>query len=132
MNGREETAVQSTSLRDELGYLLGLACPFRHMGFDTVQGPGTPALGGQLPAENVVLSEIHVGCENVHVCTVHRQTQVIFLKRTLPAAIILQRNITIRRKSTRQDGGCTQTHSPTVYRIFWTSCIQNSVLRRGR
>jgi len=102
MNRCEKAAIEPPSpLRNQLGNLVG------HVGlcvggFDIVQDPGTTALADEFPAQDTIFSEVHVGRENIRIRTVHRLAQKVLLQRTLPATIILQRNIPIRRKCPRK------------------------------
>lgn len=71
VNCSEETAIQpTTTLKNELGHLI------RHVGFtsrrlDVLKKPSALPLGDNLEAQDSILSQVHVGCEDTGIGTVH-------------------------------------------------------------
>lgn len=102
-SGEETTVEPSTALQNELGHAVGNISLTRR-GLDILEQPAAVALGDDLEAQNSILGEIHVGCENTGIGTVHLLSSKVSLQRPLAVLVVLQGYVPIGRKRTRQDG----------------------------
>lgn len=92
----EERSVQPPSpLQDKVGHLS------RHVrlssrGLDILQDPRTIPLADELPAENTIFGEIHVGGENARIRTMHLLSGKVLVEWSLASLVILQGDKSVR------------------------------------
>jgi hypothetical protein len=100
VDGGEEGTVEPTApLQNQLRHRVRHICLARRR-LDVLKNPVAVALGDELEAENTILGQVHVGCEDTSVTTVELLASEVLLQGTLPALVVLKGNVPIGGKRT--------------------------------
>ena len=102
VDSSEEGSVQpTTTLTDEFGHG-GRYIRLSGSRFDILEDPVAISLGDELEAQNTVLGQVHVSCENSSVGTVHLFTSKVLLQWPLSSLVVLERYVAICGEGTRK------------------------------